>query len=132
MAKNTTTETESTETATASEAAAGTETTATATAAAANLEKRFRVQIPSSPRPGGNKDVTLTVNGRIVVVQRDVEVLLTEPYLEALRNAKERGYEGKADVPRYPYILQGEVMVDPATLDTHPTAGLDGTSNATS
>jgi len=122
MAKNT--ETESTETAAAEEAASTTTT-------AAKLEKRWRIIIPSSPKPGGDKDVPLTVNGVINIVQRDAEVLLTAPYLEALQNAKERGYEGKADVLRYPFSILGEVMVDPATLDTKLAAGTDGTrSNA--
>lgn len=75
-------------------------------------EKTRRVTIHSSEDDKG--DVKLVVNGRMMLVQRNTPVDLTDPYIEVLKNARidtiskdpETGKETPISLQRYPYSVE--------------------------
>jgi len=105
-----------------------TETTMAEAASAPRTESRWRVTINADPVPGGDCDVSLTINGRITQVKRNEPVYLTKDQLEVLENAAVRGYrvpsEGRVvavkGVRRFSYVVHGEVQVPVGFFDTSP------------
>ena len=100
---------------------------------AGQAETRYRVTINSDNRAGGDKDVALILNGRVIQIKRNVPVLLTREQLEILQNAEERAYKvsdgGQTRVvpgtKRFSYILHGEEQVPAGSLDTTPFDAAD-------
>jgi hypothetical protein len=75
---------------------------------------RIRIMIPISNDIGGKEDVTVGVNGEVIVIKRGKSVSITKPYYESLRNAVVekhfRGADGGNHVehaPRYSISLLG-------------------------
>jgi hypothetical protein len=55
--------------------------------------KHKRVYIYGSEKPGGKEPVPLNVNGRQMYAPREQIIILAEPYIECLRNAREMVYD---------------------------------------
>jgi hypothetical protein len=72
--------------------------------------RKFKVTIHSSD-DGDGADVLVGVNGNLVQVQRNKEVILGEEFVEALKNAKietftkspDTGKEMPITIPRFPF-----------------------------
>lgn len=129
---------EGTDPAVTGDAAASAETPASTVTTARKTEIRHRVTINADQGPGGTSPILINVNGKADLLQRDVELLLTDAQLENLRNAEVRGYSAEIDgrnvtVPgrkRFSFVVNGTVEVDPATLDTSPEVASDGDATA--
>ena len=75
---------------------------------------RIKLMIPISNEVGGKEDVTVGVNGDVIVIKRGKTVAITQPYYDALKNAVvEKHYkdeDGKSQVeyaPRFSISLLG-------------------------
>lgn len=79
-------------------------------------QKYFRVKFAAKSNPQSADQVTLGVNGELVVVQREKEVVLPEKFLEAADNATVLQYKQLPGEPRkivgkvqtFPYVKIGE------------------------
>lgn len=54
--------------------------------------RKVKIRIPKTSDPLATKDVTISVNGRTILIQRGVDVVIHEPYLLALENAVKTSY----------------------------------------
>lgn len=85
------------------------------------------IQIPNQDRPGGDREVPVSINGTSLFIKRNTPSLVPEEYVEALDHAHETHYDPSSDpeqplapprhVQRYPYqrlsISGKEVLVNP-------------------
>ena len=84
------------------------------------MEERVLVEIYTTEKAGGTKDVPIAVNGETVLVKRGYRVPLKRKFVEVLKNAVERNYEEvpdpmapgrytriERDVLAYPFQVHG-------------------------
>lgn len=79
--------------------------------------KRVKIMIPAQDGPGGNEPVPLGINGHVILIQRDVEVVVTENYVQLLKDAiklvPETDDQGRIvrmkRVPTHSFSMLGEV-----------------------
>lgn len=79
-------------------------------------EKYYRVMFSHKQNPHDERDVTLTVNGETLVIQRGVEVIIPSRFKECADHATYAQFTQKPNEPRkvvgtimvFPYSLVGE------------------------
>lgn len=70
--------------------------------------KRVRFHVKS--RPDDDDDVTLAVNGDVLKIQRSMEVVIPDRYVECAKNAR---YPQFKQMPNQPRKIVGEILVYP-------------------
>lgn len=73
-------------------------------------EKYFRVKFHAKSRPEDEDDVTLSVNGEVLVIARQREVVLPERYIVCAQNAR---YQQFRQLPNMSRKVIGEVHIFP-------------------
>lgn len=80
------------------------------TAVMSPKEKFFRVKFHAKSRPEDEDDVTLSVNGEVLVIARQKEVVLPERYIVCAQNAR---YQQFRQMPNMSRKIIGEVNIFP-------------------
>lgn len=73
-------------------------------------EKYSRVKFNAKSRPDDEDNVVLAVNGEVLVIEREKEVVLPERYVDCARNAH---YPQFRQLPGQPRKIVGKVLVYP-------------------
>jgi len=89
-----------------------------------NVEKFWKLQFAPKGSPNDTEDVVLSVNGDVLVMQREVEVVLPDRYRVCADNARVVQYQQRpgeqrkivGSVRTYPYMVSGEASEEEYVL----------------
>lgn len=81
--------------------------------AVTNAEKYFKVRFHAKSNPNDTDNVTLGVNGEILVIKREEEIIIPERFVECARHAT---YPQFTQLPNEPRKMTGKVMTFPLDI----------------